>query len=65
VTVVSIEYTEYSRSAAQYSELSLGDSRGSLSKDLDVGRFIREQRKILKTIRAQPWSMHVKVSAVK
>ena len=66
---ISVKYTIfYRRSAAQYSMLSIGSLQGSshkLAASVDVSRFIKEQRKILKTVRSQPWAMHVKVNAVR
>ena len=65
---ISVKYTMfYRRSAAQYSMLSIGSFQGSSHKlaGVDVSRFIKEQRKILKTVRSQPWAMHVKVNAVR
>ena len=53
------------RSAAQYSILSFHDSSPRLSNCLDVNHFIKEQRKILKTVRSQPWPMHRKVNAIR
>ena len=66
--IISVKCTIfYSRSAAQYSMLSIGTQGSShkLAASVDVSRFIKEQRKILKTVRSQPWAMHVKVNAVR
>lgn len=32
---------------------------------MDVSHFIKEQRKILKTVRSQPWPMQIKINAVR
>jgi len=68
--MISVWYTIfYSRSAAQYSMLSIGSfydlsTNRKLSASVDVRHFIREQRKILKTVCSQPWPMHIKINAL-
>ena len=49
--------------------LSLGSfqdaSKRRPSTSIDVSHFIKEQRKILKTVRSQPWPMHIKINAIR